>query len=397
MSVLAANVLHFTRLLRTAGMPVGTGQALAAAEAAGHAGVNDKAALRQALFATLVTRREQMPLFDQAFDLFWRDPRVAERAMAMLMPLQKPATEASRLAGARRLAEALGEGQVRKQSERQEGVEIDMTLTASAEEVLRAKDFEQMSGAELAEARRMVEGLPLRIEEVDTRRWKPAVHGSRIDLRRTLRQSLRAGGGVISLAEAKRRPAPPPIVALIDISGSMNRYARIFLHFLHALSEARRRRGQRVATFVFGTRLTNATRAMRHRDVDEALEIVGRDAGDWGGGTRIGAALKEFNFRWARRLLGQGAVVLLITDGLDRDDTGVLAAEAARLARSCRSLIWLNPLLRYAGFEAKAAGIKALLPHADRFLPLYNIDTLADLSRELAAAGRRSHLGRSAA
>ena len=392
MSRLAANVVHFARLLRTAGLPVGPGQALAAARAVALAGVDDRSALRQALFATLVTRREQIPLFDQAFALFWRDPQIHGRAMAMLMPLLKPEAEASRSAGARRLAEALNEGRpARKQDGEQ--VEIDMTLTASADEVLRKKDFEQMTSAELAEARRMVERLPLEIDQVETRRWAAAVHGQRIDLRRTLRQSLRSGGGIINLAEARRRTAPPPIVALCDISGSMAKYARVFLHFLHALTEARRRRGQRVTTFVFGTRLTNATRALRHRDIDEALDIVGREAGDWGGGTRIGAALKEFNFRWSRRVLGQGAVVLLITDGLDRDDAGVLAEEAGRLARSCRSLIWLNPLLRYAQFQPRASGIRALLPHADRFLPLYNVDTLADLSRELAHAGRRGHLG----
>lgn len=396
MSTLDANVVHFARLLRGAGLGVGPGQALAAAEALSLTGVSDRAAVREALFATLVTRREQIPIFDQAFELFWRDPKFGQRAMAMLMPLVKPEAEAAKAAGTRRLAEALNEGRAPAKSER-EGIEIDMSLTASAEGVLRKKDFEQMSGAELAQARSMVERLPLRIEEVETRRWRPAPHGARIDLRRTLRQSLRSGGGLISLAEAKRRMAPPPVVALCDISGSMSRYARVFLHFLHALTEARRRRGQRVSTFVFGTRLTNATRALKNRDVDEALDAIGRDSGDWGGGTRIGAALKEFNFRWGRRVLGQGAVVLLITDGLDRDDAGVLEREAERLSHSCRSLIWLNPLLRYAKFQPKASGIRAMLPHVDRFLPLYNIDTLADLSRELASAAHRSHFSSRAA
>ena len=395
MSALDANIVHFARLLRAAGLPVGTGQALAAAEAVGCAGAGDRSAVRQALFATLVTRREQMPVFDQAFDLFWRDPQLGERAMAMLLPLQRPETEASRAAGARRLAEALNEGRIPGRAP-EEMVEIDMTMTASMDEVLRKKDFEQMSAAELAVARQMAGRLDLHIEEVETRRWRSAAHGVRIDLRRTLKQSMRGGGGAIKLAEVKRRMAPPPVVALVDISGSMSKYARVFLHFLHALTEARRRRGQRVSTFVFGTRLTNATRALKHRDVDEALDAIGRDSGDWGGGTRIGAALKEFNFRWSRRVLGQGAVVLLITDGLDRDDAGELDREAGRLARSCRSLIWLNPLLRYAAFQPKAAGIRALLPHADRFLPLFNIETLADLARELASAGHRSHLKRAA-
>ena len=211
-------------------------------------------------------------------------------------------------------------------------------------------------------------------------------------MRRTLRASLRDGGGMIELRRAQRHERPPPVVALCDISGSMSRYARVFLHFLHALTEQRRHRGQRIETFVFGTRLTNATRALRQRDVDDALDAIGRDAGDWGGGTRIGAALKDFNFRWSRRVLGQGAIVLLITDGLDRDEAGALEVEAARLHRSCRELIWLNPLLRYAAFQPRAAGIRALLPHTDRFLPLYNIATLADLAAALAGTGAKPHL-----
>lgn len=391
MTALGPNVVHFARLLRAAGLPLGSGQALAAAEAVALAGIDDRSALRQALFATLVTRREQIPLFDQAFDLFWRDPRPGEPGAAMLMPLMEEEPEPSKPAGFRRLAEALSSGRPAPPRESRDA-ELDMTLTASPDEVLRHKDFEQMSTGELARARTLVARLPLDLDARPTRRLRPAVHGPRIDMRRTLRASLRGGGDIIDLQRASRRDRPPPIVALCDISGSMSRYARIFVHFLHALTEQRRRRGQRIETFVFGTRLTNATRALRHRDVDEALDAIGRDAGDWGGGTRIGAALKEFNFRWSRRVLGQGAIVLLITDGLDRDDAAELADEAARLHRSCRELIWLNPLLRYAGFQPRAAGIRALLPHTDRFLPLYNIATLSDLAAQLAGAAGKAHL-----
>lgn len=391
MTALGPNILHFARLLRAAGLPVGPGQALAATQAVGLAGIGDKLAVRQALFATLVTRREQIALFDQAFDLFWRDPRLSNRAIAMLLPLVKPETEPSTAAGTRRLAEALASGRPAMEREHTD-LEIDMTLTTSPEEILRHKDFEQMSADEIARARTLVARLPLDIDAKPTRRLRPAAHGPRIDMRRTLRASLREGGDLIDLKRAARRERPPPVVALCDISGSMSRYARVFLHFLHALTEHRRRKGQRIESFVFGTRLTNATRALRHRDVDEALDTIGRDAGDWGGGTRIGAALKDFNYRWARRVLGQGAIVLLITDGLDRDDAGELELEAARLHRSARELIWLNPLLRYAAFQPKASGIRALLPHTDRFLPLYNIATLADLAKELAGAPRKPHL-----
>ena len=391
MTALGPNILHFARLLRAAGLPLGSGQILAAAEAVALAGVDDRTALRQALFATLVTRRDQIALFDQAFDLFWRDPQRGDRAMAMLMPLMEPGAEPSRAAGGRRLAEALAAGKPAPERA-QDDVDIDMTLTASVDETFRRKDFEQMSADEIVQARALVARLPLDLEARATRRLRPAAHGPRIDMRRTLRASLRDGGGMIELRRAQRRERPPPVVALCDISGSMSRYARVFLHFLHALTEQRRRRGQRIETFVFGTRLTNATRALRQRDVDDALDAIGRDAGDWGGGTRIGAALKDFNFRWSRRVLGQGAIVLLITDGLDRDDAGALEVEAARLHRSCRELIWLNPLLRYAAFQPRAAGIRALLPHTDRFLPLYNIATLADLAAALAGTSAKPHL-----
>ncbi len=391
MTALGPNILHFARLLRAAGLPLGSGQILAAAEAVALAGVDDRTALRQALFATLVTRRDQIALFDQAFDLFWRDPQRGDRAMAMLMPLMEPDAEPSRAAGSRRLAEALAAGKPAPERA-QDDVDIDTTLTASADETFRRKDFEQMSADEIVQARALVARLPLDLEARATRRLRPAAHGPRIDMRRTLRASLRDGGGMIELRRAQRHERPPPVVALCDISGSMSRYARVFLHFLHALTEQRRHRGQRIETFVFGTRLTNATRALRQRDVDDALDAIGRDAGDWGGGTRIGAALKDFNFRWSRRVLGQGAIVLLITDGLDRDDAGALEVEAARLHRSCRELIWLNPLLRYAAFQPRAAGIRALLPHTDRFLPLYNIATLADLAAALAGTGAKPHL-----
>ncbi len=391
MTALGPNILHFARLLRAAGLPLGSGQILAAAEAVALAGVDDRTALRQALFATLVTRRDQIALFDQAFDLFWRDPQRGDRAMAMLMPLMEPDAEPSSAAGARRLAEALAADKPAPERA-QDDVDIDMTLTASADETFRRKDFEQMSADEIAQAHALVTRLPLDLEARATRRLRPAAHGPRIDMRRTLRASLRDGGGMIELRRAQRHERPPPVVALCDISGSMSRYARVFLHFLHALTEQRRHRGQRIETFVFGTRLTNATRALRQRDVDDALDAIGRDAGDWGGGTRIGAALKDFNFRWSRRVLGQGAIVLLITDGLDRDDAGALEVEAARLHRSCRELIWLNPLLRYAAFQPRAAGIRALLPHTDRFLPLYNIATLADLAAALAGTGAKPHL-----
>ena len=205
--------------------------------------------------------------------------------------------------------------------------------------------------------------------------------GHLIDIRRTLRASMKAGGALIDLKYLGRRQKEPPIVALLDISGSMSQYTRLFLHFLHAIAE----REKRVTTFLFGTRLTNVTRAIRQRDPDEALAACSANVADWSGGTRIASSLRAFNKQWARRVLGQGAVVLLITDGLERDaEDDMLGFEIDRLHRSCRRLIWLNPLLRFEGFEARAKGVKTMLPHVDELRPIHNLESMAELVRSLS-------------
>jgi hypothetical protein len=212
---------------------------------------------------------------------------------------------------------------------------------------------------------------------VATRRHRPSARGHLIDLSATMRRMARTGGEIPTLARRERCVRPPPLVVLCDVSGSMHRYTRMFLHFLHALTRDR----ERVTTFVFGTRLTNVTRPLRDRDVDDALAKVGAAVPDWAGGTRIGACLHEFNYRWGRRVLGQNACVMLVTDGLDRDDAEALDAEMTRLKRSCRRLVWLNPLLRYEKFEPRASGIASILPHVDAFLPMHNLDSLRDLAK----------------
>ncbi len=229
--------------------------------------------------------------------------------------------------------------------------------------------------------------LPL--DEVRTRRLTPDRRGHVVDIRRTLRASLKGGGALIDLKYLGPGRKPPPIVALIDISGSMNQYTRLFLHFLHAVTDARKR----VHTFLFGTRLTNVTRALTTRDPDEALAACAASVPDWSGGTRIAASLKAFNKLWARRVLGQGAIVLLITDGLERDPDDRLGFEIDRLHRSCRRLIWLNPLLRFSGFEAKAKGIKAMLPHVDELRPIHNLDSMQELVRALSSSPAGAELG----
>jgi uncharacterized protein with von Willebrand factor type A (vWA) domain len=215
------------------------------------------------------------------------------------------------------------------------------------------------------------------------RRTAPAPHGSVVDLRATLRSMTGAAGTAAPLEMRARRRETPPLVVLTDISGSMDRYSRMLLHFLHAVTNDR----HRVHVLVFGTRLTNITRHLRHRDVDVALARVSGAVADWSGGTRIGASLADFNRRWSRRLLGQNAVVLLISDGLDADAGAGLDLEMARLARSCSRLVWLNPLLGYPRFEPRAAGVKAMLPHVDEFLPAHNLLSLVDLGRALGYRG----------
>jgi hypothetical protein len=204
-----------------------------------------------------------------------------------------------------------------------------------------------------------------------------------IDIRRTLRASMKGGGDFIDLRFIGPKTRPPPLVALLDISGSMSQYSRIFLHFLHALTDARKR----VSSFLFGTRLTNVTRALRERDPDDALSACSAAVPDWSGGTRIASSLRAFNKLWARRVLAQGAIVLVITDGLERDADETLAFEMDRLHRSCRRLIWLNPLLRFEGFEARARGIKAMLPHVDEMRPIHNLESMAGLVAALEHRG----------
>ena len=377
-SRLAENVVHFTRLLRGAGLRLGPASALDALAAAAAVDVLQRDELYWALHAALVRRPEDFELYDQAFHLFWRDPLSGREAMAQLLPhlrVPPPSRVSRRIAEAWRPPSPAG----RALPER---IEFDAAFTFSADEVLSARDFEQMSAGELARAKRIVARMVVALRPVRTRRFVPDPHGARIDLARTVRDSRRTLGDLAPLRFRSRIELPPPLVVLCDISGSMGRYSEMLLHFLHALLGAR----GRVHAFLFATRLTNVTRTLRRRDVDEALARCGREVLDWAGGTRLRACLREFNRSWSRRVLGQGAVVLLVTDGLDRDPEPGLAAEADRLHRSCRRLIWLNPLLRWEGFEPRAQGVRALLPHIDEHRPVHNLDSLEALGRALAGA-----------
>ena len=395
---LAQNVIHFTRALRAAGLPMGPGQALRAVEAIEASGFEDRDDFYYALAACLTSRPEHRPVFDQCFHMFWRDPRILERMMGMMIPqIRAPAFEREKKAGEKRAAEGLSEGAETPpefSGDEPDEIEIDASLSFSDQEVLNARDFEQMTAAEIAEAKRAVARLNLPVRPLVSRRTAAALRGPLPDWRRTMRDSLR-GTRPPLLARRERRVRWPALVALCDISGSMASYSRMLLHFLHAAANQNGAGWSKVHVFTFGTQLTNITRHLRHRDVDEALASAGHEAMDWEGGTRIGASLEAFNKTWSRRVLGQGAMVLLITDGLDRDDPDQLAREAERLHLSARRVIWLNPLLRWDGFEAKAQGIKALLPHVDSFVSAHNIqslDALADVISRADESGAKARL-----
>jgi len=380
---LLANIMYFARALRAAGLPIGPGKVLAAVEAVRAVGVESRDDFYWALHAVFVNRRDQRELFDQAFHIFWRNPKLLERMLGLLLPTVALPENQRGEEMSRRLAEALyrpGEGQEPQETE----VELDAAMTFSEREVLRRLDFEKMSGEELARAKAAIRRLVLPLADQPTRRFRPDAHGSRTDMRATLRAQLRAGG-LLALKRKSRRRRPPPLVILCDISGSMSRYSRLFLHFMHAVANDR----DRVYTFLFGTRLTNVTRFLRYKDIDIALDKVAEAVEDWSGGTRIGQTLAEFNRRWSRRVLGQGAIVLLITDGLDRDAGAGIGAEMDRLHKSCRRLIWLNPLLRYEGFAPKSLGMKAILPHVDEFRPIHNLESLEGLVAGLSRPGPR--------
>ena len=394
---LAENILYFARALREAGLPVGPGSVLDALRAVEAAGIGDRADFYATLHAIFVRKHEHTILFDQAFRIFWRRKGFLEKLIAMMSPQANPTNQKKQKAeaGANRVADALFKNPA-DQQKAAPSLDLDARFTMSAAEVLQTKDFAQMTAAEIARARELIARLTLPRDLTPTRRHFASAHGRKVDPRRSFRRTLRNGGAIIDLAFRAPALRHPPIVALCDISGSMSDYTRVFLHFLHALGEQRR-----VTTFLFGTRLTNVTRALRARDVDEALELCSGQVKDWAGGTRIASSLHRFNREWSRRVLGQGAVVLLFTDGLERDGAENLAREMELLRKSCRRLIWVNPLLRYGEFQAKALGIRAMLPFVDEFRPIHNLASMADLCRALdgeggAEADPKSWLRRSA-
>ncbi|MGH2616165.1 MAG: vWA domain-containing protein [Thermomicrobiales bacterium] len=394
--IIRANLLTFGRRLRAAGLPVGSGQILSLVNALGTIDVFRLEDVYHASRASVLTRPEQIPTFDLEFSRFWREllgakPAPLDPFAPQNAPSDPPLPDASKKRTEQRHTPngaedekdifhvSEGEEDPAAQEEEFEASPDDVMLF-SAREILRRKDFSQCTAEEIAEARRIIEGFTWRLGTRQTRRRIRAKHGKFIDARATLRASLRHGGIPLELHRQKRKIRTRPLVVICDISGSMDRYARLLLRFVHALGQGL----ENTEVFVFGTRLTRITRELRKRDVDTALTQVVGSVEDWSGGTRIGEAIKSFNYQWARRVLRSGATVVVISDGWDRGDPQLLAREMARLQRSCRRLIWLNPLLGAPGYQPLTQGMRAAMPYIDEFLPIHNLQSLEALASLLS-------------
>ena len=378
------NLMLFATVLRNLGLDVGSGNVLDLVRATEYAPLGRKQDFYQAARCLLVHRKQDLPLFDEAFQVFWRKPASGQttrdlRAMGEDRRFRKP--QVGPPAGSDTDdAGGVGDGP--------SGVQVDLTRTYSAREVLREKDFSDFTPSEIHDARRMMFELSWDLGLRRTRRLVPG-QGSTLDLRKTLRRNMKYGGEPLELARRRQKDKVRPLVLICDVSGSMESYTRMLLHFIHTLSG----RLDRVEAFLFATRLTRITRFLKHRGVDETVDEVARAVPDWAGGTRIGEALKTFNFQWLRRVLGSGSVVLIISDGWDRGEPELLAREAARLQRSCHRLIWLNPLLGSPDYQPLTRGMQAALPYADDFLPVHNLNSMEDLARHLNNLGPHRILG----
>lgn len=371
---LLGHLLRFGRLLRTMGVDVSLSQILDLVQAFEFITITDRTDFYHATRTVLINRREDRPVFDQAFAIFWRTMQQFDDPAEAAGDVDPETLKRLRLP-----AESLDEEQ--NDDEREV---VEQTLSYSPSEALREKDFSEMTWEEIQEAKRAIAKLEWNLGMRRTRRYERGRKG-RLDLRRVVRDNLSHGGEPIYLSYRTRSERSRPLVLLCDVSGSMERYSRMLLHFAHSLSHGLR--DVDVEAFVFGTRLTRITHHLRHKDIDESLDEVSDSVEDWSGGTRIGESIKKFNFEWTRRVLGRGAVVLIISDGWDRGDTDLLEREMARLQRSCHRLIWLNPLLGMDEYEPIQQGMAAALPYVDDFLPVHNLESLEQLAEMLSDVG----------
>ena len=388
---LSDNVLYFARVLRSAGIPIGSGRILEAIEAINKIGLADKSIFYWALHSVFVHKNEHREIFDQTFKIFWKNPRLLEKMMQLALPKLNTGTpETSDSDINRRVQEAFNTDNISEDNyadaSTEDELEFDAVMTYSESELLQGMDFEQMSSDEINKAKKVIAQMNLAIPQVKSRRFKSSSFRRKIDLRQSLKGANKFCGEYIPLRYKSRKDKNPPIIAICDVSGSMSRYSRMLLHFMHVLTTLR----NDVHTFLFGTRLTNVTRFLRFKDVDEALAATSSAVEDWSGGTRIGDCLKEFNFNWSRRVLGPGAIVLFITDGLDRGGGIGLSKQIKLIQKSSKRLIWLNPLLRYEEFAPKPTGVKAILPHVDEFRPIHSLESMDQLVNALSETNLQS-------
>jgi uncharacterized protein with von Willebrand factor type A (vWA) domain len=380
------NLLLFGRVLREVGVEVDPGRMVDAARALEQVSIGSRDDFFYILRGVLVRRREDLPLFERTFALFWRTPVNGRRLMALrtqggVHRSNRPQVVAPSL---RIPVEPPAFMPPQKEQEEDEPPLVEATFTYSQLEVLRHKDFSELDEVELAAIRRMMAHLEWQPQPRRTRRYRPG-DGPWLDLRHTFRRAQRYGGEVMEWPQRENKYKPRRLVILADISGSMERYTRLLLHFMYSLSRGSSQKALPVETFAFSTRLTRITRPLCQpgRQVEQVLRAVSQQVADWSGGTRIGEALKAFNYTWLRRVAGRGAVVLLISDGWDRGDAELLQKEMARLQRSCYRLVWLNPLIGSEGYEPLTRGMQAALPYIDDFLPVRNLASLEDLALHL--------------
>jgi len=375
---ISAHLVGFVHLLRSMGIQVGSGQLIDLAQGLTFVSLTDREALHDAARCTLITKPEDLPLFEAAFGFYFRpisgfDP--AQMAIPIIRIPQRPL----RIPRKKPVA---GENPGDDSSDTEEH-KVGVTLAYTASETLRTRDFGSFSYDEVQQARVMMRQMRWRPAMRRTRRTQRTKQRGRVDMRRIIRDSLRFGGEPVHLAYRRPRQRQRPLVVLCDISGSMDRYSRMLLQFVHTLNDG----VGMVESFVFGTRLTRVTRLLRSKDVDDAVALVSKQVLDWSGGTRIGNTIREFNVKWSRRVMSRGPVVLIISDGWDRGDPTLLSKEMARLQRSCHRLIWLNPLLGNARYQPLTQGMQAALPYIDDFLPVHNLLSVEQLGQTLATVG----------
>ena len=387
---LLRNIVLFGRLLRALGMEVTPTQILDLVEGLKHIDLGCREDFKNTARTILVNQYDHLALFDRAFDLFWQAREKNELALLDVSELnsQPPAEEEGVSSGETGREEGGSE-------EKETQPEVETAYTYSAVEALRHKDFAELTPEELAEVKRLLQAMAWDLERRRTRRKAPALLGRYPDMRRTLRLNLRYGGEPLKLAWRRRKQKRRPLVVICDISGSMQRYTRVLLKFIYVISNGL----EKVEAFVFSTRLTRVTRYLKVGDIDAALDGVTAAVCDWAGGTRIGESLKTFNYEWGRRVLGQGAIILVISDGWDRGNINLLRREMNRLQLSCRRLIWLNPLLGSPNYKPLTRGIQTALPYVDDFLPVHNLKSLEELGLLLERLGetrpvrrQRAHL-----